>query len=278
MGITTCCAMPASRPGARPKEWAQRACNLYYELLADRVIAERNYGGDMVGRNSLRNVDETVSYKDVNASKGKLVRAGAGAGPCSRKIRCIWSARFPNSKKNCAVIPRSLARSRPTAWMRTCRHRRQRCLKLLPRGMLLLVQKRIVVRRAASTAALSSWNDCRMKMTLAPSGLMSTTSLTKAWRRVSSCSSFIIGNCFGFCFACCMAVICCWLCSWRGVRVAPQTPWPGIRGGLPASDSGDEPSTAAWNGTLRHQLLFLPAANASKDMRFHLPLVLFQNH
>ena len=108
----------ASLKAARPKEWAQRACNLYYELLADRVIAERNYGGDMV-EETLRNVDETVSYKDVNASKGKLVRAEPVLA-LFRKIRCIWSARFPNSKKNCAVIPRSLARSRPTAWMRWC--------------------------------------------------------------------------------------------------------------------------------------------------------------
>ncbi len=64
----------ASMKASRPKEWAQRAVNLYYELLADRVIAERNYGGDMV-EETLRNVDENVSYHDVVSSRGKLVRA-----------------------------------------------------------------------------------------------------------------------------------------------------------------------------------------------------------
>jgi ATP:corrinoid adenosyltransferase len=64
----------SSMKAARPKDWAQRAIQLYYELLADRIIGERNYGGDMV-EETLRNVDENVSYHDVNASRGKLVRA-----------------------------------------------------------------------------------------------------------------------------------------------------------------------------------------------------------
>jgi hypothetical protein len=63
-----------SMKAARPKQWAQRAIQLYYAHQADRVVAERNYGGDMV-EETLRNVDENVSYKDVTASRGKLVRA-----------------------------------------------------------------------------------------------------------------------------------------------------------------------------------------------------------
>lgn len=63
-----------SMKAARPKDWAQRSVGLYYEYLADRIIGERNYGGDMV-EETLRTVDENVSYKDVNASRGKLVRA-----------------------------------------------------------------------------------------------------------------------------------------------------------------------------------------------------------
>lgn len=59
---------------ARPREWAQRAINNYYEMQADRVIAEDNYGGQMV-EETLRNVDENVSFSNVHATRGKLIRA-----------------------------------------------------------------------------------------------------------------------------------------------------------------------------------------------------------
>ena len=64
----------ASMTAARPKDWAEAAIRVYYSWQADRIVGERNYGGDMV-EETLRNVDEHVSYKDVNASRGKLVRA-----------------------------------------------------------------------------------------------------------------------------------------------------------------------------------------------------------
>lgn len=63
-----------SMTATRPKEWAQRAIWTYYARQADRIIAERNYGGDMVSE-TIRNIDENVSYHDVSASRGKLVRA-----------------------------------------------------------------------------------------------------------------------------------------------------------------------------------------------------------
>jgi hypothetical protein len=58
----------------RPKDWATMAIRTYYAYRADRIIAERNFGGDMV-EETLRNVDESVSYHDVVSSRGKLVRA-----------------------------------------------------------------------------------------------------------------------------------------------------------------------------------------------------------
>jgi ribosomal protein L37AE/L43A len=57
-----------------PKTWASAACSLYDEMKADRVCGERNYGGDMV-RSTIETVDDKVSYKDVNATRGKMVRA-----------------------------------------------------------------------------------------------------------------------------------------------------------------------------------------------------------
>lgn len=57
-----------------PKSWAAAAVILYHDLKADRILGERNYGGDMV-ESTVRTVDNHVSYKDVNATRGKLVRA-----------------------------------------------------------------------------------------------------------------------------------------------------------------------------------------------------------
>jgi phage terminase large subunit-like protein len=59
-----------------PAEWAKRAIDAYRnpERPADRVVAEKNNGGDMV-EHTLRMVDPGVPYKAVNASRGKVVRA-----------------------------------------------------------------------------------------------------------------------------------------------------------------------------------------------------------
>lgn len=59
---------------ASPRTWAMAAVSLYEELHADRLVAERNYGGDMV-EETIRAVSERISYKDVNATRGKVVRA-----------------------------------------------------------------------------------------------------------------------------------------------------------------------------------------------------------
>ena len=54
--------------------WARRAVAAYHEFGADRLVAERNYGGDMI-RALVRTVDPAVAYKEVVASRGKVVRA-----------------------------------------------------------------------------------------------------------------------------------------------------------------------------------------------------------
>lgn len=59
---------------ASPAEWAARAVQAYHDHLADRIVAEANFGGDMV-EITIRSVDRRVSYKKVTASRGKLVRA-----------------------------------------------------------------------------------------------------------------------------------------------------------------------------------------------------------
>ena len=57
-----------------PDEWSRLAVRIFREYEADRIIAEVNNGGDMVGR-MIRIVDETVPYKAVRATRGKTLRA-----------------------------------------------------------------------------------------------------------------------------------------------------------------------------------------------------------
>lgn len=57
-----------------PEGWASTTVRLYHGLKADRVLGERNYGGDLVESN-VRQADPEVSYEDVVASRGKAIRA-----------------------------------------------------------------------------------------------------------------------------------------------------------------------------------------------------------
>lgn len=57
-----------------PQEWASKVVQLYNEYMADRVVAERNQGGDMV-RHTLHTEDETLPIRLVHASRGKMARA-----------------------------------------------------------------------------------------------------------------------------------------------------------------------------------------------------------
>lgn len=57
-----------------PQGWASKAISLYHHHKADRIVAERNQGGDMV-RRTLEVEDETVPIKLVHASRGKYARA-----------------------------------------------------------------------------------------------------------------------------------------------------------------------------------------------------------
>ena len=60
--------------GARPEGWAARAVAAYERWDADRIVAEVNQGGDLV-ENVLRQIDPTIPFRAVRASKGKAARA-----------------------------------------------------------------------------------------------------------------------------------------------------------------------------------------------------------
>lgn len=57
-----------------PEEWAKRAVTMYRKWNADRIVAEKNNGGDMVG-SVIKAVDRSVPIKLVHASRGKIIRA-----------------------------------------------------------------------------------------------------------------------------------------------------------------------------------------------------------
>lgn len=61
-----------------PDAWAAEVLTGYHRNKADRVVGEQNYGGDMVENTinqAARSRNQTVSYKQVHASRGKAVRA-----------------------------------------------------------------------------------------------------------------------------------------------------------------------------------------------------------
>lgn len=57
-----------------PQEWVKIAIDAYDRHKADRIVAEVNYGGDMVEA-VIRAQSSSVSYKALHASRGKAVRA-----------------------------------------------------------------------------------------------------------------------------------------------------------------------------------------------------------
>lgn len=69
----------------RPEEWAARAMSMMDKWDGDRIVAEVNQGGDMV-ESVIRTVRDSVSYKAVRASRGKVVRAEPIASLYEREL------------------------------------------------------------------------------------------------------------------------------------------------------------------------------------------------
>ena len=57
-----------------PLTWARAVIDAFHRHNADRVVAETNQGGELI-ESLLRQVDRTVPYRSVHASKGKVMRA-----------------------------------------------------------------------------------------------------------------------------------------------------------------------------------------------------------
>lgn len=59
---------------AGPNEWMTAAIARYWDMQADAMVVETNFGGDMV-KAGIRNLDPRVAVIEVRASRGKAVRA-----------------------------------------------------------------------------------------------------------------------------------------------------------------------------------------------------------
>ncbi len=65
----------ADRSGQlHPDEWAKRAIAAYHEFKCDRIVVEKNFGGEMV-EHTIASIDRSVPVRMVTASRGKIVRA-----------------------------------------------------------------------------------------------------------------------------------------------------------------------------------------------------------
>ena len=57
-----------------PTEWARRALGAFHVWKADRIVAETNYGGEMV-RATIEAIDASVPVSTISSSRGKVLRA-----------------------------------------------------------------------------------------------------------------------------------------------------------------------------------------------------------
>ncbi|MGN6383659.1 MAG: phage terminase large subunit [Dyella sp.] len=57
-----------------PEQWGRIAVKAWRDYGADRIIGERNFGGDMV-RAVVHSADRNAPFKEVTASRGKVARA-----------------------------------------------------------------------------------------------------------------------------------------------------------------------------------------------------------
>jgi len=86
-----------------PRAWAAASVDLYFEERADAILGERNYGGDMV-ESTIRQVEngDRVVYKDVQATRGKIIRASPVAAATERG-QVHFVGLFPELEEECTT-------------------------------------------------------------------------------------------------------------------------------------------------------------------------------
>ena len=87
----------ASVSGLSPEGWARKVAAAAEAWGADRVVAEKNQGGDMVA-SVLRSADVALPVRLVSASRGKVGAGRAGGGGGSRRARPSSRGGFRSSR------------------------------------------------------------------------------------------------------------------------------------------------------------------------------------
>lgn len=59
---------------ATPRVWAEKVVQLYHRWKVDKVVVERNFGGDMA-LEIIKSIDPEISIKETHSSRGKMIRA-----------------------------------------------------------------------------------------------------------------------------------------------------------------------------------------------------------
>ena len=85
-----------------PAGWGRRAVEAYYQFRADRIVAERNFGGAMV-EHVIRTSDPRASYREVTASRGKVARAEPVAA-LYEQGRIGHAGDFPGLEDQCCLF------------------------------------------------------------------------------------------------------------------------------------------------------------------------------
>ena len=103
-----------------PAQWARLAVTAYHEFRADRIVAERNFGGAMV-ENVITTAGPNVPVKTITASRGKAVRAEPIAA-LYLKVRSATSDASRSSRSRCSTwrAPVTSARRAQTASTLLC--------------------------------------------------------------------------------------------------------------------------------------------------------------
>jgi phage terminase large subunit-like protein len=101
-GERLCVLADCSIGAASPERWARAVAEAAASWGADRVIAEKNQGGDMVGQ-VLRAVEPALPVRLVSASRGKVARAEPVAALFESK-RAKLAGRFPELEDELAGL------------------------------------------------------------------------------------------------------------------------------------------------------------------------------
>lgn len=86
--------------GMGPDGWGRAVAAAYYDFKADRIIAEKNFGGAMV-EFTIKTVDADLPVTMVNASRGKVLRAEPIAALYEQgKVSHVYGADIKDTEKD----------------------------------------------------------------------------------------------------------------------------------------------------------------------------------